>query len=115
VNNYYVHTRNGVFISKKGRKYTHTVELDIKEQCGELFITDSVMMEVKMYPPDRRKRDLDNHMKSLQDAIVKAGLLEDDSLIDQLFIYRGEVVKGGLIVVEINDAGPVLPKELASL
>jgi len=109
VNNYYSHTRNGVFISAKGRRYASAVADDIQEQLGNMHIEGSVLMEVKMYPPDRRKRDLDNHMKALQDAIVKAGLLEDDSLINQLFIYRGEVVKGGLIVVELSESGPILP------
>lgn len=115
VNNYYSHTRNGVFISAKGRKYKHSVELDIQEQAPDVFLSESVLMEVHMFPPDRRRRDLDNHMKALQDSLVKAGLLEDDSLIDQLFIYRGEVVKGGLIVVEITDSGPLskIPESLA--
>ena len=70
-------------------------------------MSDAVLMEVKMFPPDRRRRDIDNHMKALQDSIVKSGLLEDDELIDQLFIYRGEVVKGGLVIVEITDSGPL--------
>ena len=110
VNNYYTHTRNGVFISSKGKKYTSTVAVDIQEQVGALNISEGVLMEVKMYPPDRRKRDLDNHMKALQDSIVKAGLLEDDSLINQLFIYRGEVVKGGVVVIEITESGPLVSR-----
>lgn len=108
VNNYYSHTRNGVFISAKGRKFKHSVELDVQEQYPDIQLTDSVLMEVKMYPPDKRKRDLDNHMKALQDSLVKCGLLEDDSLIDQLFIYRGPIVKGGLVIVEITDSGPLV-------
>lgn len=111
VNSYYSHTRNGVFISKKGRQYTHSVELDVKEQCGELLLTERLLVEVYLFPPDRRVRDLDNYMKALQDSITKAGLWEDDSLIDQLFIYRGAVTKGGLVRLEISEAGPVMPCE----
>lgn len=113
VNNYYAHTRNGVFISKKGRQYSNKIATELEEQANGINLYDPVFMEVKMFPPDRRRRDLDNHMKALQDSLVKNGLLEDDSLIDQLFIYRGEMVKGGLVIIEINDSGPVLSNPLA--
>jgi len=109
VNNYYAHTKRGVYLSAKGRKYSHSVELDVQEQAPDIYITETVLMEVHLFPPDRRRRDLDNYMKALQDSLVKAGLIEDDSLIDQLFIYRGEVVKGGLVLVEITDSGPISP------
>jgi crossover junction endodeoxyribonuclease RusA len=112
VNNYYTHTRNGVFISKKGRQYKSAVEADIREQAPDVYITDKVAITVYMFPPDRRKRDLDNYMKALQDSISKAGLWEDDSLIDQLYIYRGEVIKGGQIVVKIEESGIILPYEI---
>ena len=66
-------------------------------------------MDVVLYPPDKKRRDLDNHMKALLDAITHAGLWEDDEQIDQLQIYRGEIVKGGGARIEINPAGPILP------
>jgi len=112
VNNYYTHTRNGVFISKKGRLYKNAVESEIREQAPSVHITDRIAITVYMFPPDRRKRDLDNYMKALQDSISKAGLWEDDSLIDQVYMYRGEVIKGGQIVVKIEESGIILPYEI---
>jgi len=37
-------------------------------------------LHVHMSPPDARRRDADNALKSLLDALVKAGYLADDSL-----------------------------------
>jgi crossover junction endodeoxyribonuclease RusA len=65
-------------------------------------------MEVYLFPPDRRKRDLDNYMKGLLDALTVAELWTDDSLVDQLHIFRGEIVSGGSVRVEISDGGPVV-------
>ncbi|NBW22487.1 MAG: RusA family crossover junction endodeoxyribonuclease, partial [Caulobacteraceae bacterium] len=39
----------------------------------------SVRVVIEAFPPDRRKRDLDNILKSLLDALTHAGVWEDDS------------------------------------
>ena len=110
VNSYYVKTRNGIFISKSGRKYRDALAESVNEQLGAFCaLTSSLLVEVELYPPDRRKRDLDNYMKALLDACTKAGFWEDDSLIDQLFIYRGEVTRSGLVILKVGEAGPTIP------
>lgn len=43
--------------------------------------------------PDRRARDLDNLCKAPLDALVKAGVMADDSLIVDLRIYRAGLDK----------------------
>lgn len=125
VNSYYVKTRNGIFIGKKGKKFREQVALDIKEQLGGInTLADSLAVTVILAPPDNRTRDLDNYMKSLLDAITHSGLWEDDSLIDQLAIYRAKpiveikakakkAIAGGAVYVRIEESGPVLA--LASL
>ena len=65
--------------------------------CGRLSVT------VDLYPPDRARRDIDNLMKALLDALQKAGAYKDDSQVDELRIVREEmVVPGGAIVVGIR-------------
>ena len=109
VNNYYVKTRSGVFISAKGRKYRNTIADEIHQQLSDMELGEErINLNVVVHMPDRRKRDLDNYMKALLDAITKTGLWEDDSQIDQLCIYRGEIIKGGKVRMEIAPAGPVL-------
>lgn len=42
------------------------------------------------HQPDRKRRDLDNLLKSTLDALTKAGLWLDDSQIDRLDVSHGE-------------------------
>jgi len=55
------------------------------------------------FPPDRRRRDLDNIAKSVLDALEHAGVYEDDSQIDLLLTRRREPVKGGRLEVRIDE------------
>lgn len=109
VNSYWSHTKRGVYLSAKGRRYGEEASERINEQNGVLRLDGKLLVEVELYPPDRRKRDLDNHMKGLLDACTKAGVWGDDDQIDQLFIYRGRITKPGLAILKISEAGPVLP------
>ena len=110
VNHYYTHTKNGVYVSKKGKEYRGIVETYIYEQIyRKLELQENLMVYCVLYPPDKRKRDLDNYMKSLLDALTNAGLWQDDSLIDQLFVFRGTIMKHGKIVMYIKNSGIVIP------
>jgi crossover junction endodeoxyribonuclease RusA len=55
------------------------------------------------FPPDRRRRDLDNIQKSVIDAMQHAGMYEDDSQIDLLLTRRGEVIKAGRIEIQLHE------------
>ena len=61
-----------------------------------------IALAMDAFPPDRRRRDLDNLQKALIDSIQHAGLYEDDSQIDLLIGRRGPMVKGGLVRVRIE-------------
>ena len=109
VNNYYVKTARGVFISQKGRKFRAATAEALSQQLGLVpKISDRMFVDIILFPPDLRKRDVDNYNKSLLDAITDYGLWEDDSLIDQLMVYRGEKIKNGQVFVRLTDAGPVI-------
>ena len=113
VNSYYGHklTRKQVitYVKKKGVDYRNAVEAEVVEQVGYLELDEPILLEVILYPPDARKRDLDNYMKALLDACTHAKLWEDDSLIDQLHIYRGRKKLQGLVTLRLNLAGPIMP------
>ena len=55
------------------------------------------------FPPDRRRRDLDNLAKPTLDALEHAGVYEDDSQIDLLIVRRREPTKGGKAIVQISE------------
>lgn len=48
--------------------------------AGRLPTIGKYRLHVHLSPPDARRRDADNALKSLLDALVKAGYLIDDSL-----------------------------------
>lgn len=110
VNSYYKKGRYGVRISEQGRKFRAEVLEEVEQQFGTFETIDyRMLVETIMYPPDKRKRDLDNYMKPLLDALTEAGVWLDDSLIDQEPVYRGVQVYAGKIAMRIYEAGPVLP------
>jgi len=58
-------------------------------------------MRIVVAPPDRRRRDLDNVLKSLLDSLEHAGVYTDDSQIRKLSIERSEPVENGRTFVQI--------------
>lgn len=62
-----------------------------------------IAVDIQACPPDNRRRDLDNVQKVLCDALMHAGLFDDDSQIDDLRIWRGPVRKGdGVVLVRVQ-------------
>lgn len=110
INNYYVKTKRGVFISQKGRKYREQVAEAINGQLSNLHIDYKVYFEAVLYPPDKRIRDLDNYLKPMLDAITVAKLWDDDVQVDQIFLLRGNVNRPkGSVFIRLCEAGPIVP------
>lgn len=101
VNRYYRSVGGRVLIAKEGRRYRERVR-PIVECTGMQTICRPLRMDILAYPPDSRRRDLDNLFKCLADSLVKAKAIADDSLIDDWRIRRGPVVPGGECVVELE-------------
>ena len=97
--------RPRTLISKKGREYTVLVGHVVDNDFGDLAPMDGRLeVIVHLYPPDKRKRDLDNYLKSLFDAITKTQKIwVDDEQIDYITIIRGEKCEGGRAVVTIRE------------
>jgi len=101
VNRYWRRVGNRTLISKRGREFRQEVVAILWEQKvtpreGPLLV------QVDAYPPDRRRRDLDNLLKALLDALEHGGAYEDDSQIVELVICKRAVVKGGRVGVLIE-------------
>ena len=112
INSYYVKTRNGVFISASGKAYHKRVLEDIKEQCGPMKpLTSNVHLSVVLFMPDKRKRDLDNYMKPLLDSLTRCAFYEDDSQVDQLFVYRSAPRLCGSVFIRCTEAAPAVSLE----
>lgn len=55
------------------------------------------------FPPDRRARDLDNLWKGVLDSLKHAGVIVDDSDIDDLHMLRGAVTPGGRVELKVSE------------
>ena len=110
VKHYWRHYRGRTVISRDGRRF--------REDICDLLATSSqrsgngprkppsggrIALAMDAFPPDRRRRDLDNLLKSTQDALAHAGIYEDDSQIDLLVTRRREVVGGGHVEIQLDE------------
>lgn len=104
INNYYGTTRGGgKYIKREGKAFREKVVDGLRSFVFDNEpLTDKLQVWVEVYPPNRRKRDLDNLSKALLDAITHAKIYDDDFLIDDLRFTRGEIVKGGYVRVHIS-------------
>ena len=101
-NTHWRHARGRTYISPQGVAFREAVALAAKLHNAQP-LDGRLEVGVMLYPPDRRKRDIDNYgAKSLLDALTYAGIIEDDSLIDRLVIERGAIHKGGKCRVYIS-------------
>ena len=105
VNGYYRVVGKSLKISKEGRANRKLIMATVYDQLGgypEPLIGE-LSVTVKVYPPDKRKRDLDNIFKGLFDSLTHAKVWADDSLVKHIDASMLEIVKKGRVVVEINE------------
>ena len=105
VNHYWGQVGSKKFLGKKGKEFREAVFLcSLNARQGVL--NGRLEVKVYLYPPDKRKRDIDNVLKSLLDAMEHASIYENDSQIDKLCITRMEVAAGGYCEVTISQLLP---------
>ena len=102
VNSYRTIFRGRMGISKAGREFKAQVSDYVVEYRVPKLGKSRLEMKVIIYPRDRRKQDIDNRIKALWDALGDAGVFDDDEQIDVLVIERGEIKKGGGVLVMID-------------
>ena len=79
--------------------------MDAVNEAGIQPLEGRLAVHIALFPPDRRKRDVDNVLKSLLDACEHAGCYENDSQIDELHVIRQDIIKGGactIVILPIN-------------
>ena len=94
INHYWRRVGARTLISREGRRFRREViatlaAMGVQPMTGPLFV------RVDVYPPDRRRRDLDNVQKSLFDALEHGGAYGDDSQIVKIALEKHEPTDGG--------------------
>lgn len=102
INTYYGTHGNRRYIKPAGIAFRKAVA-EIVASAAHKTLEGRVSLFAAIYPADRRKQDIDNRAKSLQDALTHAGVWLDDEQIDDLHLVRREVIKGGQVKVVITE------------
>ena len=102
VNNYWERSRHGgMRLTDEARTYKKLIKwMLVAKKLGKP-LEGRISAKLTVYPPDRRRRDLDNVLKAVLDAMEGAVYI-DDSQIDVLVIERGRVIKDGKVTVDIE-------------
>jgi len=101
VNHYYRHVGSMVKISAEGRKYREKV-ISTLAKLGIKKFTEKLHIHIEVFPPDKRRRDLDNLLKPMLDALEHGDLYDNDFQIDHLTIVRMNAVKNGRVLLCIR-------------
>jgi crossover junction endodeoxyribonuclease RusA len=108
---------NRVLLSKAGRQYRADVKSAVQKQVGKLRPTNArLKVCILACMPDKRRRDLSNILKAIEDALTAAGVWNDDEQIDMLSVVRGPVnPRYGYVDVSIERLSdePMVQRELA--
>ncbi|MGO2334319.1 RusA family crossover junction endodeoxyribonuclease [Providencia sp.] len=93
-----------MLLSEQGRRFRANAVAAVYDQLRKIpkAITEDVSVIVKMYPPTKQRRDIDNYLKAAFDALTHAKVWEDDDQVKRVEMEWCEVVKGGRFEITIN-------------
>ena len=102
VNHYYRRVGPRTLLSREGRRYREEVAAIV---AGLVLrpLAGPIEAEVLVFPPDRRRRDLDNLQKAIFDSLQHAGVYKDDSQIAKITMERADPTPGGMILARIAE------------
>ncbi len=101
INHYWRRVGYRTLISREGRRFRERV-VAILAAKRLVPMTGPLKVEIDLYPPDSRRRDIDNVQKALLDALQHGGVYEDDSQIIDLHARKGEPKPAGMVRVTIR-------------
>jgi crossover junction endodeoxyribonuclease RusA len=89
VNTYWRRNGHRYFIAPAGMAFRTEVEARCLS-LGVCPVAGSVRLSVSLVPGDRRRRDIDNVLKPLLDALTHGGAWADDSQVKALNVVMGD-------------------------
>ena len=104
-NHAWKHARGRHYLTDEAKRYYEQVGWLVRSKGLAMGLDCRLVVSCEIAPPDKRRRDLDNVWKVLGDACTKAGVWEDDTLIDRLVLQRMGPVAGGLVRLRVAQVG----------
>lgn len=98
VNHYWRRCGARYFVSLKGKTFRDNVHHICDTTSHKFDNKVRLRVTIEAYPPDRRRRDLDNILKSLLDSLQHAQIYEDDNQIDDIRVIRMPLLESKVIV-----------------
>lgn len=98
VNHYWVRTGKRCFVGSKGIAFRKEVINACNETGLKFSPTSRLCVDIQAFPPDKRRRDLDNLLKATLDSLQHAGVYKDDNQIDRIIINRKHDILNQLLV-----------------
>lgn len=95
----------GRFHSQGYKAWITEADLVLAHQYPLPKFTGTVSLRLSLGPPDKRKRDLSNFVKAIEDRLVAHNVLRDDSDVWRLEVFWDRSIKGAR--VEITPMGAV--------
>lgn len=87
------------------QKYVEDCLILLKMQNLKPISTEKLQVEILIYPPDLRKRDIDNVCKVVLDTLQRAHIYENDFKVWKLTLERREVRQYGEVEFTIASIG----------
>ena len=102
MNTYWRNFRGRTVLSAGGREYKLAVQEYVSANNLPKLGQERLGATITIFPRDKRAIDLDNRLKALFDSLQDAGLFDDDSQFDRIYITRGMIKKGGGCTITVS-------------
>ena len=105
--NRYLQTKNNIrFIPRRIKEAIDDAVYILSQFAPKKPINYPCQLYIVYTLPNKRKRDLDNLSKTLQDILEKAGIIEDDTLFYRV-INEKKIIKGkeqiDIVIYPVNE------------
>ena len=101
VNHYWRASGNRRYISPRGMAFRQHVISTMPTNW--LAFKGRLQVRIDAYPPDYRRRDLDNILKAILDSLEHAKAYLDDNQIDKIMVIRRDVISGeGKVIITVE-------------
>jgi crossover junction endodeoxyribonuclease RusA len=107
VNHYWGQRGKIKYITARGRAYREDIYALVLDAVMSHPKDEQLFADITYYPPDKRRRDLDNLKKCLLDSLEKAGVYTDDNLLKTVVYDLGDKMKGGGATVRLHTRAQV--------